>query len=157
MHQTYTCFLNIISFFFRLFDLFLVFPYLFYVSFRFLLFNFRTTLKEKFRREFGIAMKCCSADEDRRRRQQNRTANNLSPSPSVVISLTRTPKQQHHQRQSPLGLFGSSQQPRRSSTKSGHSSPIFKGKNGSSPSEAETILLCTMNSSVYTHVSTVDE
>jgi hypothetical protein len=163
MHQTYTCFLNIISFFFRLFDLFLVFPYLFYVSFRFLLFNFRTTLKEKFRREFGIAMKCCSADEDRRRRQQNRTANNLSPSPSVVTSLTRTPKQQHQQqRQSAqqLGLFGgsSSQQPRRSSTKSGNSSPIFKcSKNGSTPSEAETILLCTMNSSAYTHVSTVDE
>lgn len=134
------------------------FPLFFFlVSFRFLLFNFRTTPKEKFRREFGIAMKCCSADEDRRRRQQNRTANNLSPSPSVVTSLTRTPKQQHHQRQSQLGLFGSSQQPRRSSTKSGTSSPIFKGKNGSSPSEAETILLCTMNSSVYTHVSTVDE
>ncbi|XP_046641961.1 orexin/Hypocretin receptor type 1-like isoform X1 [Daphnia pulicaria] len=120
-------------------------------------------MSEKFRREFGIAMKCCSADEDGRRRRQNRTTHNLSPSPSVVTSLTRTPKQQHQQqRQSAqqLGLFGgsSSQQPRRSSTKSGNSSPIFKsGKNGSTPSEAETILLCTMNSSAYTHVSTVDE
>lgn len=148
--------------FFRFFVFcFFVFP--FSVSFLFGWFHFRMPPKEKFRREFGIAMKCCSADEDGRRRRQNRTTHNLSPSPSVVTSLTRTPKQQHQQRQSAqqLGLFGisSSQQPRRSSTKSGNSSPIiFKGdKNGSTPSEAETILLCTMNSSAYTHVSTVDE
>lgn len=155
-----------VPFFFRL--IFSIFCFLYFfpfsVSFLFGWFHFRMPPKEKFRREFGIAMKCCSADEDGRRRRQNRTTHNLSPSPSVVTSLSRTPKQQHQQqRQSAqqLGLFGGSssqQQPRRSSTKSGNSSPIFKGgKNGSTPSEAETILLCTMNSSAYTHVSTVDE
>lgn len=151
------------SFFFVWFFRFFFYFFPFSVWFLFGWFHYRMPPKEKFRREFGIAMKCCSADEDGRRRRQNRTTQNLSPSPSVVTSLTRTPKQQHQQqRQSAqqLGLFGgsSSQQPRRSSTKSGNSSPIFKcSKNGSTPSEAETILLCTMNSSAYTHVSTVDE
>lgn len=106
--------------------------------------------KEKFRREFGIAMKCYSSGADRRHRRQERATQNMSPSPSVVTSLTRTPKQ--YQRQ-PSGFFGS-QQPRRSSSKSGNSSPIFKGKSGTSPS-AEMILLCTMPSSTYTAVNTI--
>ncbi|XP_032799788.2 orexin receptor type 1 isoform X2 [Daphnia magna] len=109
-------------------------------------------MSEKFRREFGIAMKCCSSDVDKRHRREERTTHNMSPSPSVVTSLTRTPKQ--HQRQ-PSGFF-SSQQPTRCSSKSGNSPPSLKRKNGASPS-AETILLCTMPSSNYTHVNTVNE
>ncbi|KZS17734.1 Uncharacterized protein APZ42_016240 [Daphnia magna] len=97
-------------------------------------------------------MKCCSSDVDKRHRREERTTHNMSPSPSVVTSLTRTPKQ--HQRQ-PSGFF-SSQQPTRCSSKSGNSPPSLKRKNGASPS-AETILLCTMPSSNYTHVNTVNE
>ncbi|XP_057377173.1 orexin/Hypocretin receptor type 1-like isoform X2 [Daphnia carinata] len=109
-------------------------------------------MSEKFRREFGIAMNCCSSDVDKRHGREERTTHNMSPSPSVVTSLTRTPKQ--HQRQ-PSGFF-SSQQPTRSSSKSGNSPPSSKRRNGASPS-AETILLCTMPSSNYTLVNTANE
>lgn len=94
--------------------------------------------KEKFRTEFGIAMRCCS-ESSRRRRRRAKATHNFSPTHSVVTSLTRAPKQ-----------YPPGSSPRRRTSPSG-GSPILN-HTGNAVETTETILLCTM-ASTYSNVA----